>query len=498
MDGKFMKVAGWKTAQSLAILALAYLLAACGPGNATERLLIAMTDEVRNMCQQAEQLINSRKFREAEQILNRAAGIDPNCAEVHGYLGMAYQNSSRTEKAVEEYQHALQLNPQMTFIKVNLGTCYMNLNRLDQAVPCFQQYLQENPNGPEAAQVRGYLQQVGARHAQNDLRGSVERGQALLNQHKYREATSAFEQAIAQQPNFAPAHFYLGFALGQSGQNQRAIAEFQTSLQLDPGLKDAILNIGSNYQSLGDAANAIGWYERFLRENPGSPKAGDIRQRVNGLRQQLSQQAKQPPPAGAYSMPPGAANAADDYFAGACSGGRCYRWPRMPIRVFVAPGAGVPGFRDSFFQVIHDAFSKWAVASENRLSFTLVQDRAQADIVCEWTSDANRVVEAGRAVEGGLTKLSGQPQANGDVVIVGASITILTNRGGQPLSDDDMKKVCLHEIGHALGINGHSSDNHDIMFFSESPTVWPSLTKRDKATICRLYANYPGLSGGNY
>ncbi|MBZ0185329.1 MAG: matrixin family metalloprotease, partial [Candidatus Obscuribacterales bacterium] len=58
------------------------------------------------------------------------------------------------------------------------------------------------------------------------------------------------------------------------------------------------------------------------------------------------------------------------------------------------------------------------------------------------------------------------------------------------LSDDDMKKVCLHEVGHALGINGHSSDNHDIMFFSESPSVWPALTKRDKLTIRLLYQGY--------
>jgi predicted Zn-dependent protease len=198
----------------------------------------------------------------------------------------------------------------------------------------------------------------------------------------------------------------------------------------------------------------------------------------------------------AYAASPGNDLPQDDYLANACSDGRYYRWTRMPIRVAIASASGVPGYRDAFPQVLRDAFAKWAAASENRISFVFVQSPSQADICCDWTNNPNKVAEGGRAVEGGLTKLSGQPQSNRDVSINSARITILTNRNGQSLNDDDMKKVCLHEVGHALGINGHSNNNTDIMFFSESPTVWPSLTKRDKATICRLYANYPRQASG--
>jgi tetratricopeptide (TPR) repeat protein len=385
---------------------------------------------------------------------------------------------------------------------------------------------QENPNAPEAAQVNSYIQQAGSRAGQQDLRGTVEQGQALLNQH-----------------SFAPAHFFLGYALAQSGQYQQAIAEFQTSLQLDPTQKEAVLNIGSNYQSMGDCANAITWYERYLSDFPGSSKSSDIQSRIRGLKQQLAKQsnnggrpapsAANPPqtfanggssfpspannfPAGSGAFPQSPQNltaggasfqpstmngaafpqAQDDYFVNASSDGRYYRWGRMPIRVCIVFGGNVAGYRDSYYQDLSDSFNKWAAASANRLAFTPVQSPAQANIVCDWTSGPNHLVAPGRPVEGGLTKLSGQPQANGDVIISNAHITILTNRSGQSLSDDDMKKVCLHEIGHAIGINGHSNSNSDIMFFSEAPTIWPALTKRDKATICHLYANYP-VPGSN-
>lgn len=460
--------------------------------------LFAITDEVRSMCQQAEQLINSGKFNDAVNLLHRAGSIDPSCAEVHGYLGMAYQNSQKTSQAIGEYTKALQLNPQMSFINVNLGTCLMNMNQLDQAATYFQRYLQENPNAADAAQVQQYLQQCGARKGQNNLRGLVEQGQSLLNQRKFPQAINAFEQAISQQPNFAAAHFFLGYALAQSGQSSRAISEFQAALQIDPSMKEAVMNIASNYQTLGDCANAIAWYERYLKENPGSPKAADVRQRISGLKQQLSQQARQGGGGFAQSGSNGFAQqgSVDDYLVSAASGGKYFRWTRMPIRVCIASGAGVFGYRDSFRQTLMDAFSMWAQGSENRLSFTLVNDPSNADVYCDWTADTNQIVAPGRAVEGGITKLNGQPMANGsDVGITNARMTLLTNRSGNPLSDDDMKKVCLHEVGHALGINGHSNNNSDVMFFSEAPTVWPALTKRDKTTICRLYANYPPGTG---
>src|SRR6202022_1923588 len=70
----------------------------------------------------------------------------------------------------------------------------------------------------------------------------------------------------------------------------------------------------------------------------------------------------------------------------------------------------------------------------------------------------------------------------------------MDSEGRAVIADDVMKKACLHETGHALGFAGHSTNNKDVMFFSDSPTVWDSLTKRDRATMAHLYQNYPELA----
>ncbi|MBX9694489.1 MAG: tetratricopeptide repeat protein, partial [Cyanobacteria bacterium] len=388
-------------------------------------LKIAMTDEVRSMCERAEQLINSGKIGDAMKVLHQAEGMDPSCGEVHGYLGMALQNSGRTQDAIGEYQRAFELNPQMGFLLVNIGNCYLNLSQPDQAVPFFQRYLQENPNAPDAAQVRMSIKQAGARRGQQDLRSIMERGQALINQNKVGEARKVFEQAVALNPSFAPGHFYLGYALGKSGDAKRAIEEFQTCLRLDPNVKEAVMNIASNYQSLGDVNAAIGWYERYVNENPGSPKSREIKSRIDALRQQANSQKKA---VAASGLPQEIADSPDNYLAGAASDGKFFRWarPRMPVRVFIADGTGIGGWRPPFNQILADAFLKWARASENRLTFNFVNNPNQADVLCEWTDNPSQVVQAGRTVEGGLTKLNGTPMPNGvDVDISRATMMIL-------------------------------------------------------------------------
>lgn len=466
------------------ILAAATTFCVGGISSSSGGTAWAISNQLREMCQQAEQLLNSGKFKEAMNILNKANSIDPNCAEVHGYLGMAHQNSGSPMQAIPEYQKALQLSPSMSFINVNLGTCLMNANRLQEAVPYFQKYLQENPNAPDAGRVRGYLQQVGTRGNQQNLRGLVEQGQMMLQQQRPNEARALFEQAVAAQPDFAPAHFFLGYSLGQTGQHQQAIAHFQQALRLDPNMKEASMNIASNYQSLGDIPNAITWYDTYLKQNPPAAKAAEVRQRVDGLRRQASQ-----------AQGSGGPSSQLDYLGQVASGGKYFRWRHAPIAVCIAPGAGVPGYQESFRQQLMDAFTMWQQATNGGLTFTLVQNPSQANIYCDWTGDPRKIMEAGRAVEGGLTKLSGTPEADGNVAISNVRMTLLTNRGGAPLNDMAMKRVCLHEVGHALGLSGHSSVNSDIMFYSETIGGAPVLSQRDIATIHRLYGSSATAGG---
>jgi predicted Zn-dependent protease len=59
----------------------------------------------------------------------------------------------------------------------------------------------------------------------------------------------------------------------------------------------------------------------------------------------------------------------------------------------------------------------------------------------------------------------------------------------RPVNDNLIRSVSLHEVGHALGLTGHSRHPTDVMFFSESLVDDKrELSARDRKTLVRLYS----------
>ncbi len=53
-----------------------------------------------------------------------------------------------------------------------------------------------------------------------------------------------------------------------------------------------------------------------------------------------------------------------------------------------------------------------------------------------------------------------------------------------------MRWICLHEIGHALGLMGHSTNHSDVMYSSMPlATNNRGLSERDKNTVKHLYSD---------
>ncbi|HEY9784518.1 MAG TPA: tetratricopeptide repeat protein [Candidatus Obscuribacterales bacterium] len=300
-------------------------------------------------------------------------------------------------------------------------------------------------------------------------------GAELLRNNRAFEARAPLEKAAQLAPKSAGVHCNLGLAYQNSGNIGKAITEFQTALSLSPGMPEATLNLGGCFQSIGNNVEAIRWYNKYLTENPQAPQLQQVKDIIHALKNTQMRGGSDP------HLP--------DYFASITAQG-VYRWPpeKLPLKVFIESGTGIEGFRPSFEALLIDAFDQWARASGGRLRFTRVETDQEADIMCSWTNNPQEVTESGTQAERGSARIVVK---NG--IILRAAVKILTTPVMQEgtLSEDDMKKACLHEVGHVLGLQGHSTNNHDVMFFTvDTATVWPVLTKRDKATIVKLYSGY--------
>jgi len=314
----------------------------------------------------------------------------------------------------------------------------------------------------------------------------MQQGMSKLQSKDARGARTVLEQAAAQWPAMPHIHYYLGFCYNDLGEYARAIPQFEQAIQADPARIDCMINIATCYQLTGQPAEAADWFERYLRQKPNSPKAAQIKNMIPALRGQAAKMSH-------------ATRSEEDYYAAIQIGGKHRRWSarRMPIRFFIANGTNdkqqpVRGFRPDYNAILAEAINTWMRVGGGKLAATFVSDASQADVVCTWTDDPNFHAGSGQ-VEQGTAMRQEVEMPDGSVEINRAFITILVSArdSGMPLDNTQMARACMHEVGHALGVAGHSMNGADIMFYSEVPTGQPVLSARDQSTFNRLYQNYP-------
>ena len=93
-------------------------------------------------------------------------------------------------------------------------------------------------------------------------------GMKALDEGKYEAAAEAFTRAVAADPGDYSAHFNLALAYSLLQQDDRGIAEYRKTLELQPGLYQAELNLGILLLRQKKAADAITLLEDAVKQKP--------------------------------------------------------------------------------------------------------------------------------------------------------------------------------------------------------------------------------------
>jgi predicted Zn-dependent protease len=161
------------------------------------------------------------------------------------------------------------------------------------------------------------------------------------------------------------------------------------------------------------------------------------------------------------------------------------RWPerRMPLRVHLPPPP--EGYFDDPVAVldsVRDGILDWSdVAAPGVPSFAFVERAGDADIPVVWARDA----------AGGWYIAFCSYDIDVMTRRFGVSHVLVTARGrdGHPADLHDVHRVMLHEMGHALGLTGHSPEPGDIMYGGGmSRSTAEGLSARDRSTLRILYS----------
>ncbi len=165
---------------------------------------------------------------------------------------------------------------------------------------------------------------------------------------------------------------------------------------------------------------------------------------------------------------------------------------RMPIRVYIPGEEEGDGFSSVDKKLICDSLNDWMAEIPDKLSYKLVNNYKDGDVRFSQKRNCSDL-SATEIALGHTVPLTDRPPKWSVVSINKVNVDIA--REDSPIKDIDSagaierRRVFLHEIGHALGVSGHSCNAGDIMFFTTLDEEFsvPKLSQRDKATIRKIY-----------
>lgn len=168
---------------------------------------------------------------------------------------------------------------------------------------------------------------------------------------------------------------------------------------------------------------------------------------------------------------------AGDYFANISkfTGGSVARWTNFPVLIHLPMGSPA-----NWHKTLQDSVESWGKFIPVRVA----QPSETADIEIAWINH--------------LPPRS-LGQTNLEVFNGRMRVTVYLLRPSYYLpntSDKTLRKVAEHEVGHAIGIFGHSSDARDLMFAMENAnpkdaTKSGDITPRDLNTLRKIYESNP-------
>jgi len=99
------------------------------------------------------------------------------------------------------------------------------------------------------------------------------RGIAYESKGEVERAIADYNKAIALDPKFAKAYTNRGVAYRKKGESDRAIADFTKAIALNPKSAAAYYNRGYTYANKGEYDRAIADFRKALEINPSIQKA---------------------------------------------------------------------------------------------------------------------------------------------------------------------------------------------------------------------------------
>ena len=208
--------------------------------------------------------LETNKFQDAIEALERAKILDNQKAETHFYLGLAYYNVNDFKQAEESLLKAKEFGfePQI-LVDQKLAEVYLELKNYPLSAASYEKVLALN-----SQDVNYYIRPI----------------YIYLEQlHQPEKALALAEKAVEEHPNLAMAQNLMGWTLIYNNNLEKAEAHLKLAMALDTALDATYLNFGILYEKKNQPDKALLFYKKAHTLGQGNGVAASAATRYNHL-----------------------------------------------------------------------------------------------------------------------------------------------------------------------------------------------------------------------
>jgi tetratricopeptide (TPR) repeat protein len=224
--------------------------------------------------------LEAGRTAEGQRTARELSAQNKDNVQVHFTLGVLLASEKQTHAAQLELEQANALQPQSFETLHNLGGVYLRNGQLAKAELILNRALQLKPDSPETLYLLGQVYSEESRPV--DALDQLVRAHKLapenidiiytlarvgMSQNYYEDAIPLLESGLKIAPQRTDLHAALGECYFMSGKVEKAIAEFQQLIDLDPSAKSYAF-MGLCYRQLGRFDEARQYFEEGLKKDP--------------------------------------------------------------------------------------------------------------------------------------------------------------------------------------------------------------------------------------
>lgn len=204
-----------------------------------------------------------KEYQEAIQGYRKTLELSPDFTEANFNLALTYQLSGDLTEAIRYYRKAINLNPSLSDAHYNLGNSLFVLGKHSEAAECYKTVIRQRPEHIDARINLGVTLQnlekydaaervlMSAANQGNSVAAWLNLGKLYQTRNNQERALASFSKSLEINPEFAPAWSQIGILYEAQGKLDKAQEAYSMAIKYDPHLVSAITGLGLIYLQKG-------------------------------------------------------------------------------------------------------------------------------------------------------------------------------------------------------------------------------------------------------